>query len=135
VPPATATETGSETNVSFAFGPNGGIEWSTVLIADGIGNPGCQIYYFPMTAQLRLVNDDGTALLAAPGPQTPASNSRCSVDASSLTVDFGADGQRVTVRVLFNPQTFSGKKQLYSLALSTSGLVTHWRPGGGFFVQ
>lgn len=140
VGPATATEAGSETNVSFAFGPNGSIEWSTVLIADGIGNPGCQIYWFPKTAQLRLVNDDGTTLLAAPGPQTPggpavASNSRCSVDAGSLMVDFGADGQRITVRVVFNPETFSGKKQLYSLALSTSGLVTHWRPGGSFFIQ
>ena len=136
----TSTEAGSETAVSFAFGPTALIEWATVLISDGISNPGCQIYYFPKTNLLRLVSDDGTALLAPVTPQSggPAivSNSRCSVDASSLAIiDQGVDSRQVSMNVRFYPATFSGRKNLYSLAISSDGLVTHWRPGGSFDVQ
>lgn len=135
-----STETGSETAVSFAFGPTGSIEWATVLISDDISNPGCQIYYFPKTGLLRLVSDDGTALLAPVVPQSGGSsiagNSRCSLDASSLAItDRGVDGLSVSVNVKFDPSMFSGRKTLYSLALSSDGRVTHWRQGGSFYVQ
>lgn len=127
-----STGSGSETAVSFSFGPTGSIEWATVLISDEIGNPGCQIYYFPKTGLLRLVSEDGTALLSPP----VVVHSRCSLDARAPVItSLGEDGLRVSVNVKFNPATFSGRKTFYSLALSSDGWVTHWQPGRTFDVQ
>ena len=135
---ASTPAAGSETVVSFAFGHSNPslLAFATVLIGDGIGNPGCQIFYFPQAqpgARIQLVNDAGTALLVgAPS----ASNSRCSVDASTLTLtDKGTDGQLLGVRVKFNAANFAGRKRLYSLAVSSDGLITHWEPGDFYTIR
>ncbi len=134
---------GSSTTLAVTTGHTSGIIGNslvTILISPKIvGGTPCQLIFFPLGNTVNLVNDTGSALVAAIDPVigTPVtlSNSRCSLNVGGM-LRLNSEGTvTATFPMTFNPATFGGLKNFYGNAFDIGGNVTHWVQFGTWTVQ
>jgi hypothetical protein len=143
-PVSPASGSGTTGTFSATFGDSGGLSnvyFATMLVSASItGSPACQIYYFPSSNTLNLLNDAATGFVSTNGvtpgaPFIPVSNSRCSLTGGTLILTPSGNSAVLSVNLTFTPATFAGAQKTYFQTFSNSGLTTHWVGGAAWTVQ
>ena len=115
----------------------GNLQQMSVYFNASLANPpinSCQLYYNLSTNQLNLLNDAGTAGLAATlGTATTLANSQCSLNVASATVAQSANTLTLNVPLTFLPG-FAGAKNVYMSANDVSEATTGWQQRGAWTV-
>ena len=111
---------------------------SQILIRDSIdGRSACYMGYDHVNNRLYLLNDTGSALLAAitPGVGTGTQqNSQCIIYANGSSVTQNGREYSLTVKVFFMP-AFAGPKILYAATQTLTGGNSGWQAVGYFIVE
>jgi hypothetical protein len=94
-------------------------------------NNSCMLYYSPATNQVSLLNDAGSAWLAAtPGaPMTLLQNSQCLLNVATTTVNTGGNTLTLNLAMMFKP-AYAGSRNVYLYAVDMSGLSSGWQQHG-----
>ncbi len=128
----------SQTFTATYSDPNGGadITGAYFLFHSQVqAGAGCFVYFNPAANTVQLLNDAGTAWSApiTAGSGTLA-NSQCTI--SGVGVGGSVSGNTLTVAfpVIFSP-AFSGARNVYLLAIDSTGNNSNWRSLGTWIVQ
>ena len=117
---------------------NANLSPSQILINDALdGRNACYMGYDHKNNLLYLLNDGGTALLAAitPGVGTASQgNSQCTIYASGSSAIGSGTDYKLKVSVLFS-STFRGYRTVFGATQTESGRNTGWQAIGTVFVQ
>jgi len=136
-PPAIVSlspNSGAGTSVTFRAvysDPNGAADLSEamLLVNNGVaGANGCWVYYQPQGNHLYLDNNAGIAWVTpalTPGVAGTASNSQCTLNAGSSSVDTSGNNLALSVSLSFSG-TFVGSKNVYLYAAGFSGQNSGW---------
>jgi uncharacterized repeat protein (TIGR01451 family) len=94
----------------------------------------CLVEFYGPSSTLYLLNDAGNAWSAITvGSSTPLSNSQCSINAASASVNLSANGLLLNLPVTFSP-AFAGVKNSYAYATGSSA-NSGWQTLGSWTVQ
>jgi hypothetical protein len=110
--------------------PNGAADLSVAYLLANTSTAaasGCDVYYEPQTNQLYLANNAGTWITPAltPGVAGTASNSQCTLNAGSSSVNTAGNKLTLNVALSFS-STFVGSRNLYMYASGLSGQSSGW---------
>jgi uncharacterized repeat protein (TIGR01451 family) len=109
--------------------------WFTSNYSSGSGANSCLIYYSIPGNQLFVDNNASTAWSAgaAPGAAVTVSSSQCSLNVAGASVT--ASGATITLTLpLTFPSGYAGSKNIYMLAVSSSGAGSGWQLMGNWTV-
>jgi len=107
--------------------------WINASFASSSANS-CLVYYSRATNQLNLIDNAGTAWLAAtPGTSGTLSNSQCSVNPAASTVAISGNTLTLKLPLTFT-SAFSGAKNIYMYAAG-SATNTDWQTMGTWTVN
>jgi len=102
--------------------------------AKGVANNSCELYYSAANNQINLLNDAGTAWLAAtPGAATPLQNSQCSLNVTTMTATLNGNTLILSLPMTFEA-AYAGTKSVYLFASDVSGVNTGWQQLGTWTV-
>jgi len=92
------------------------------------GANSCQVAYVHSTGLVYLLNNGATAWTGGlpPGALNTLSNSQCAVPLASMAVSVTGNDITLTIPLSFATTTYHGTKNIYALALDTSGLRSDW---------
>jgi hypothetical protein len=104
-----------------------------------VGQPACQMVYFPGIHTLNLIDAAGGALVSPtgvmPGTGSTLSNGLCSMNTAGASASTSGNTVTVVLPVSFTPGSFGGAKNAYLVAFDNAGLLTHWVQGGTLNIQ
>jgi len=105
--------------------------WFNTLDAS---NNSCMLYYNIASNQIKLLNDAGTAWMAAtPGGAGTLENSQCSLSLVSATVVPNGDTLTLSLPISF-AAAFGGPKSIFMWASDISGSTSGWQQRGTWTV-
>lgn len=127
----------SQTFTATYSDPNGGadIAGAYFLFHSQVqAGAGCFVYYNPAANTVQLLNDAGTVWSApiTAGAGTLA-NSQCTISGVGVSGAASGNALTVTLPVIFSP-AFSGARNVYLLAVDSTGANSNWHPLGTWTV-